>query len=215
MTTHDPSLLTAAAALDALEPDENVELDQHLAGCEACRVELAEFRATAARLGSAVAEAPPPSMKIAVMAALDVTRQLPPEVPVATTPAATVPGPPGAAPATVTRIDEPRRRTGTRLLLAAAVATLLAAGALWWTNRTPELTAQEQLKQCVSTAADARPVAASESVGTAIVTVAPSCSGAVVQLTGIPAPPAGHTYQMWVMARDQARSVGTLSLIHI
>ena len=51
----------AIYALDALDPDEHAALDQHLAGCPACRAELEEHRTTLARL-VVPAEEPPPSV---------------------------------------------------------------------------------------------------------------------------------------------------------
>jgi len=42
--------LIAAYALDALEPDEARGYEQHLAGCERCREELASLQATAGAL---------------------------------------------------------------------------------------------------------------------------------------------------------------------
>ncbi|MFD9264063.1 zf-HC2 domain-containing protein, partial [Streptomyces sp. NPDC059538] len=76
----DLHTLTAAYALDALEPAEREAFTPHLAACEACRRETAEFRATAARMAAAVAEAPPNAMRQRTMAAVDAVRQLPPRV---------------------------------------------------------------------------------------------------------------------------------------
>ncbi|AZI59073.1 hypothetical protein EH165_13915 [Nakamurella antarctica] len=90
MMVHDPSLAIGGAALDALDEHEHAELDSHLVNCEMCTAELRGFRETAARLGAAVAQAPPVTMRGSVMALLAVTRQLPPEVgaPQAQSPAA-------------------------------------------------------------------------------------------------------------------------------
>jgi anti-sigma-K factor RskA len=52
--------LTAAYALDALEPEEAREYEQHLAGCERCREELASLQATAGALAYAAPPARPP-----------------------------------------------------------------------------------------------------------------------------------------------------------
>jgi anti-sigma-K factor RskA len=53
--------LTAAYALDALEPDEARGYEQHLAGCERCREELASLQATAGALAFGAESARPPS----------------------------------------------------------------------------------------------------------------------------------------------------------
>ena len=52
--------LTAAYALDALEPDEARGYERHLAGCDRCREELARLQATAVSLAYAAEPAAPP-----------------------------------------------------------------------------------------------------------------------------------------------------------
>ncbi len=54
--------LTAAYALDALDPDERQAFEAHLAGCERCRDEVAELAAAAASLAYAAAPAAPPPL---------------------------------------------------------------------------------------------------------------------------------------------------------
>lgn len=221
MMAHDPSLFAGGAALHALDENESATFDEHLRGCATCQAELRGFTETAALLGAASAEAPPASMRAAVMAGIAVTRQLPPELPAeaqagteATEPRAIGVSDPVAEPplAEVVEIST-RRRFGSRLLLAAAVAVvaaLVAVGAVFIFNRNTNNDA-EQLKQCVQTAADQhQAAAAADSVGISRVTVSASCGGAVVQLSDIPAAPSGHTYQMWVLAGTVPRSVGTM-----
>jgi len=56
--------LTAAYALDALEPDEARAYEEHLAGCERCREELAALQGSASSLAYAVPPAdPPPALR--------------------------------------------------------------------------------------------------------------------------------------------------------
>jgi anti-sigma-K factor RskA len=76
--TADVHILAGAYALDALPPEEERFFERHLEDCEACRAEVAELRETAAALGTAAWEAPPPELKSRLMAQVDVTRQLPP-----------------------------------------------------------------------------------------------------------------------------------------
>jgi anti-sigma-K factor RskA len=71
-------LYAGAYALDALPADERALYERHLASCEACRAEVDDYRATAAHLGSAEATSPPASMRAAVLAQVERTRQLPP-----------------------------------------------------------------------------------------------------------------------------------------
>lgn len=75
----DIHALAGAYALDALPGDEKAFFERHLAQCEACTAEVAELTETAARLGTAAAVAPPPDLRAKILAAADVTRQLPPE----------------------------------------------------------------------------------------------------------------------------------------
>jgi anti-sigma-K factor RskA len=56
--------LTAAYALDALDPDERREYEAHLARCERCRTELASLSEAATALAYGVdAPAPPPQLR--------------------------------------------------------------------------------------------------------------------------------------------------------
>ena len=52
--------LTAAYALDALDPDDQQAFEEHLAGCERCREEVAAFSVNAAELAFAAPPASPP-----------------------------------------------------------------------------------------------------------------------------------------------------------
>lgn len=79
----DIHALAGAYALNALPPDEQAFFERHLAACDACRLEVAELQETAARLAAGVATAPPASLRDRVLAAADLTRQLPPEAPAA------------------------------------------------------------------------------------------------------------------------------------
>lgn len=67
-----------AYVLDALPADERRGFEEHLAGCSICQAELPGLTEAASRLGSAVAEQPPPSLKPRVMVAVGSTAQLPP-----------------------------------------------------------------------------------------------------------------------------------------
>ena len=79
--TADVHALAGAYALNALPDDERAFFERHLAACDACRLEVDELVQTAAQLGAAVAEPPPPDLRAKILAAADVTRQLPPAPP--------------------------------------------------------------------------------------------------------------------------------------
>lgn len=76
--TADVHTLAGAYALDALPESERVYFEQHLNACDECRSEVGELLETASRLGSAAAQPPPAGLRDRVLAAVDVTRQLPP-----------------------------------------------------------------------------------------------------------------------------------------
>jgi anti-sigma-K factor RskA len=60
--------LTAAYALDALDPDEAETYEQHLGQCEECREELADLNETASALAfGAVAPAPPERLRASIL----------------------------------------------------------------------------------------------------------------------------------------------------
>jgi anti-sigma-K factor RskA len=67
MDVHD---LTAAYALDALEPAEADEYEAHLGQCEECRAQLAELNEAAGALAfGAVSPAPPAHLRESILAA--------------------------------------------------------------------------------------------------------------------------------------------------
>ncbi len=66
----DPHDLTAAYALDALDPGEAEAYERHLGQCEECREQLAELNETAAALAfGAVAPAPPARLRASILEA--------------------------------------------------------------------------------------------------------------------------------------------------
>jgi anti-sigma-K factor RskA len=66
----DAHELTAAYALDALDPDEAEAYERHLSQCEECREQLAELNETAAALAfGAVAPAPPTRLRTSILEA--------------------------------------------------------------------------------------------------------------------------------------------------
>ena len=73
--TADIHALAGAYALDALPPDERRFFEAHLEVCGVCRHEVDELMATAAMLGVAASEPPPPDLRARVLAQIDVTRQ--------------------------------------------------------------------------------------------------------------------------------------------
>ena len=70
MTNEELHDLTPAYALDALDPDERRAYEEHLAGCERCRGDLAELGETVGALGlAAEGPAPPEALRDRILVA--------------------------------------------------------------------------------------------------------------------------------------------------
>jgi anti-sigma-K factor RskA len=126
----DVHQLAGAYALDALDDDERSAFEAHLSGCADCTAEVEGFIATAALLGSASAQTPPPSLRDRIMAEVATTRQDDVVRPAVAEPSATtVPARPAPQDeSTVVSLDAARRRrTRVMTVLGAAAAVLLVA----------------------------------------------------------------------------------------
>ncbi|MFB7429089.1 anti-sigma factor domain-containing protein [Streptomyces hydrogenans] len=74
-TPEDPHLDVAAYVLHALPPAEEAAFENHLAGCESCRRDVAEFERTTARLASAETAPVPEGLRARVMEQVSRTPQ--------------------------------------------------------------------------------------------------------------------------------------------
>lgn len=203
MTSPDIHTLGGAYALDAVDDIERAAFDRHLAECETCTVDVAEYRETVTRLAEGSWSVPPPRMRDLVLARAAATRQLPP-------------------------VDR-RRSTPNpiarwrRLTAAAAVVGVLGAGAAVTTYAVQEqrisagqaavATAQQRAEriQAVLAAPDAS-LRAGELAGGGRVTVVASDTqdAGVVVLADAPAPGPNRAYQLWVVQDVTPISVGLL-----
>lgn len=209
----DPHLDTGAMALHALPDDEAERFLNHLDGCPSCTLELAGFRETLALVGATDAQAPPARLRSAVLTAVRQVPQLPPLVAGQGRTRHRAPDAPegaeGAGSRATARAHRVWYRRPATWLTAAAAAIVVAFGAVAVVRSVaPAPDQQVALSECVSSAADARVLDPSDQDG--VVRFAPSCGAAVVDVSGLPALPNGRTYQLWVLAGDQARSVTLL-----
>jgi anti-sigma-K factor RskA len=166
--------LTAAYALDALDPEDARRYEAHLAHCERCHDELAELSETASALAFATeTSAPPPELRARI---LDQARAERPNV-------------------------VPLRPRWLRpVIAAAAVAACVAIGLGLWAaslsgkldRREAELKNQQRVAQIL---ADPGSHKISFSRGTLV--VAPDGRGALV-LSKLADPGSDHTYEAWV-----------------
>jgi anti-sigma-K factor RskA len=220
-------LLTGAYAVDALDPAEREEFEAHLAQCPDCAAEVRGLLDTTARLGSAEALTPPTRLKASVLAQVATTRQLSPAggaIPAGT--AGTAGTADDAAHSDGERSDAdsvvvPIRRPGWSwaqrpLAVAAAFLAVVAVGLavllVQADNARNQVDATQRAVTRVLTAVDARSLSGSLTAGgKATIVVSPSQGTSVFLGTGLPAAPAGHTYELWYMggANGSAVPAGT------
>lgn len=196
MTTSDIHALAGAYVLDAVDDVERAAFARHLAGCEACAVEVAELRETVTRLADESWSAPPPRMRDEVLAKVRQTRQLAPGRPErgGTTPA----------------LLRWRRRTA----IAVAAGILVAgAGTATWAVQQQEVQRQRSVNesvQAVLIAPDAvvrsSPV---EGGGRMTMVVSRSLNRGVVVLDAT-RPSDEHAYQLWRVTGESAVDAGVL-----
>lgn len=232
MTSPDVHTLTGAYALDALEGAERSEFEEHLTRCPECAREVDELRATGAKLGLAVAASPPESLRRKVMTEVAATRQDSPDERstdrrsgARTGTARTGTARTGASPTGTARTGTAasRGRARWRSRLSASAAALAAAAALVMGVVTVRVeqerdAAMAQLAQAQARYAPVEQLAAAPDArgssgvgvrgGTAFVIASHDRNEAVLLVSGLPVPPAGRTYQAWLIGDGHPRSVG-------
>ena len=182
--TEDLHTYAGLYALDAIDGEVLTEFEQHLSTCTSCQQEVREFRATAGRLGSSMAVAPPPALRASVLTAIGNVRQ--------------------DAPPIVTPI---RRRPAWFAPFAVAAALVLAFGVLRTvTNRPDVITAQT-----VINARDARAITltAPDGVQTKAY-VSAKLDRVALTADGMTPAPAGKSYQLWLIGPNGAESAGIM-----
>ncbi|MDW6063815.1 anti-sigma factor [Streptomyces sp. FXJ1.4098] len=211
--------LAGAYALNALDPKERRRYERHLARCPGCAQEVRDLAQGAVRLARAVAAPAPPQMRQRVLAAAQATPQ--------ETQSAADGGyaaPPARA-AHAGRSGPGGRRArgggylrrpvfGLRLAGAVAALSLIAAAVLGVELvRTRDRLDQERgatraVEQVLS-APDAHGVSGRDAQGRGINAVTSRRLGAaVVTVSGLPAPPGGRTYQLWMIDAPPEGSQG-------
>ncbi|MFI0484749.1 anti-sigma factor domain-containing protein [Actinomadura sp. 9N215] len=227
--TDDLHALAGPYALDAIDDaEERRRFESHLAGCETCATELREFQATTARLGMAIAEAPPPGLRGRVLAGIQHVRQLPPEPPSqprtqtpTQTGTSTQTGTPARTAQTGTQTParvEPirprrwRRAVAAGLAAAACLVTAVSVGeAVRERQRVERAEDANRAMASVLSAPDARSATGRAAGGGTVTIVASASRGrAVVASSGLRALPSSRAYQLWLIDAGGARSAGLL-----
>ena len=201
----DSHTLAGAYALDALTEVERAGFARHVAGCAACATEVAELTETAARLGAATAQTPPPGLRAAVLEQISRTRQVS-----------------DAQPTRAARSDVAQRwRRRSLTAAAAAVVAVAGLGTVWAVeeNRLGQARdqvaaqqAQQERVNAVLTAGDVRVhTTTTSSGGRLTVAVSPSQNEGVVVMSDMPAPPPGKAYQLWLIQGSSPTSAGVMA----
>jgi len=182
--TAELHMLTGAHALDAVSDVDRAEFERHLGQCAPCRQEVAELRATGARLAVAVAVDPPPDLKPRVLADVARTRQLPPKVP------------------PVRRLGRAKTWQLRAALFGAAAAAVVAVILGVATTPAP-----------VDPVLGAPDASAIQGVGRghATLVVSRSRNQAVLLASDLPVLDADHVYQVWLIGTGGARSAGLMA----
>ena len=195
-----PHTLAGAYALDAVSEPERRRFKVHLADCEVCRLEAASLREAAARLAAPAAEAPPADLRERLLATVATTRQQPPAI----TDAAAGLG------RRASRLVAPRMAVA---IAGGCMLVALVLGGMFLSSQ-HRLT-QDQMRSrevaAVLTAPDAKIVTARAfSTGSATVVMSHRDRALVLTTAMLPALPAGHHYQVWLMGRDRPHPAGML-----
>jgi anti-sigma-K factor RskA len=206
--------LAGAYALNALDGDERDHFERHLQGCRACADEVRGFTATVTAMGMAAASEPPPDLKIRVLAAAAMTRQLPPVTGEGRSARSARAVRAAGQPAPLRSPLAQRSPWIPRLALGVGAAGLAAAAALGVVT----VTAQHQLDSAqasnaaiaaVLSAPDAQITSEATSAGGTATVVASVREGTMVfTSSGLRALPPQQVYELWFLGPGNARRAG-------
>lgn len=190
----DIHALSGAYAVDAVDDIERAMFERHLAQCSDCRAEVDSLREAGAVIAETSAQTPPAALRDRVLAGVEAIRPLPPMVSAAAEKARS------------------RRRMPALVAAAAALIALGAAGATvvhpWDSSSNSQLSASEQVLQ----ADDAeRVVTKLPGGGSATFVRSQALNKAIIVTDGMPAAPAGKTYELWFSHQGALVPAGQLA----
>ncbi|NKY97068.1 anti-sigma factor [Nocardiopsis alborubida] len=198
MNEADVHGLTAGYAVDALEREEAEAAERHLAECEDCRRDLADFRETAVRLAGAEAQEPRPGVWEAIRADALRTRQLPPAAE-------------RSAGARVVSLRGRSRWLPWALVTACALVAVVLAGSLVSVSqRLDSQTRHAAELEALLAASDTNMLEAPLGEARATVFASYERDAAVLVVEGLASAPPGMTYRMWWADEGGVRPAGTL-----
>lgn len=188
MTHDEVAELLGAFALDAVDDDETVAIEDHLRECARCRAEVAEHRETAALLAHASADAPP-ALWDRIAGSIDQPAEVVPLAP------------------RLGSSARRRRRIPTTALVGAAAALVIAVLGL-------QVRHQDQRIDALTSAMAVAPVADVMSLettdGQTLPVMLATDGTAQLQATRLPKLDEGRTYQLWGVAGSTVVSLGVL-----
>lgn len=194
MTTHELAGLVGAYALDALDESERDSFEAHLADCADCTAEVASLRAAAAELSLTTRTPPPPALRGELLSAIGRIRPLPPR----------------AEPSRLVR--QPPRWLWPAVAAACALIAVVSVG--WGLREHRQLAGHRISPTALSGVFDSRDVATASvpvgSSGHATLIYSKSKQRLVFIGQDLPVPPAGKTYQLWMLAPDGTATSGGL-----
>jgi anti-sigma factor RsiW len=201
--------LAGAYALDALTEIERASFTRHIAACEACATEVAELRETASRLGAAAWEAPPPSLRASVLSEISRTRQIPVGSP---------------EPFTHGEVAVRRWRRFSAAAVAAGIVAVGGVATTWVVEENRVREAQQQTQQAQTDLEQQRRITAIlgapdvqlhgvdvKGGGRITVAISPSAGQGVALMAGLPMPPPGEVYQLWMIRGERPSSAGVMA----
>ena len=186
LSVHD---LTAAYALDALEPDEARDYETHLATCPSCREDLARLSGAAGALAFAVeSPAPPPDLRQRILDAAVGEREI--VVPL-----------------------RPRWTLAAKVAVAAAACLAVGFGA-WAATLSRSLdrerSAREQADQALAIVSDPTATRTALTGGSGSLVVTPGGAAALI-ISRLDKAPSGKTYEAWVIENGKPQRAGTFA----
>jgi Anti-sigma-K factor rskA/Putative zinc-finger len=212
MTHEEASQLLGAYALDAVEPDEHLQLEEHLATCPRCRAELDGLREVAGFMGNSV-ETLPEGLWSSIASRLPPRQdEEPPPMPQLVL----EPRPP---------VEQPGRASSTRVALATLGAIAVAAAAVAIVLGVDLVRADNQVTNLQQAMAAHPPQSIAQAFRTpghqivnletgfhvqvAEFVLVPDGRGFLVS-SRLPTLPGGHTYQLWAIVGSRPISLGLL-----
>lgn len=189
--TPDPHTLVGPYVLDALPHDERDGFEGHLEICAECRAEATELLGTAAHLAQAAAVVPSLDLRDRVLAQAAQTRQVPPG-------------------GHLLDIAPPRRSWPMALAAAAAIAVVVALGAL--VLQADHRADQAEQVAAIVSSPDAQTVEmVAGDAGSMRLVVSDDHGGSVIVSDDMAEPPTGKAYALWFRVDGEMQPAGTFA----